>query len=36
MDNQNKLKTNNPNKVSNNSLKAIVDNEKTQKKFKDY
>ena len=35
MDNQNKLKTNNPNKVSNNSLKAIVDNEKTQKKFKD-
>ena len=35
MDNQNKLKTNNPNKISNNSLKAIVDNEKTQKKFKD-
>lgn len=35
MDNQNKLKANNPNKVSSNSLKTIVDNEKTQKKFKD-
>ena len=35
MNNQNKLKANNPNKVSSNSLKTIVDNEKTQKKFKD-
>ena len=35
MDNQNKLAKVNNNTVGKNSLKAIVDNEKTQKKFKD-
>ena len=35
MDNQNKLAKVNNNAVGKNSLKAIVDNEKTQKKFKD-
>ena len=35
MDNQNKLAKVNNNTVGKNSLKAMVDNEKTQKKFKD-
>ena len=35
MDNQNKLAKTNNNTIGKNSLKAMVDNEKTQKKFKD-